>query len=118
MRSGYVYILSAVFVAACCGAQTDSLTPETVEETSPLTIESTSVPVSLRLCEDVSEDALSGAIEAGFFPHYDAEGALVAVGVVVSGSADEDALETIESAECVTALDRADERVIETPGAP
>jgi hypothetical protein len=118
MPSRYVLILATGLNAACGSSTAASIEAELAEQGSLVTSEESVVPVSLRLCADPSEESLSGAIAAGFDPHLDADGALVSIGPVVSGSADATSLDAIEAAECVEALERADERILQTPGAP
>ena len=118
MRSGYVPILVAVLCVACGGAPADIPDNDLEEGGSLLTTEIERVPVSLQLCDDPSEDSLADAMAAGFVPQLDADGAYVAIGAVISGSVAAEEFEALEAAGCVLTLERADQRIIETPGAP
>lgn len=110
-----VSILALTLATGCGGA--GSATETTSTETGELTTAVDPVPVTIRLCEEPDDESLSAAVAAGFVPQVDSEGALVAIGVVVSGVAAEASLSDVENADCVVDVERSDQRVIIAPEA-
>lgn len=106
-------VLSLGLFFACGGG--DAVVPEqAASATTTLPIEGGAVmrPVSVRLCSEVDEESLAGALQVGFVPQRDAAGEVVFIGPIVSGQVDEEALEALESAPCVESVERSDERIM------
>ncbi len=103
-----------LFGAVACGGQDAAVLDDIASTTTELESAApvVSVPVSVRLCEDASDDSLGAAIEAGFEPLFDAAGEVVAIGPIVSGTVAASSIDEVEAADCVVSVERSDERII------
>lgn len=110
-----VSILALALAAGCGGG--GSATEPTSTETGELATAVEYVPITIRLCEEASDESLSAAVAAGFVPQVDTDGAVVSIGVIVSGMVHHESFAAVEEAECVVHVERPDQRVIIAPEA-
>lgn len=107
-------ILASLLIVGCGGASTEG-PPAT--DSSELTAIVDHVPVTIRLCEEPTDDSLAAAVSAGFVPQVDADGEILSIGIVVSGMVHTESMADVEAADCVVEVERSDQRVIIAPEA-